>query len=379
MFRALIVYLAAMAFGAAALAAEKNVAPARYTFSWPLGADQLQPRGGNTRGPAVTLDQNVSKAWLALQETSIGTQERDRRAILAMAGTYRATFDFLEVVTFDPQASAQTPYQSWGTEKIYVDIDTGTFISLVHILEMRVVDKDGSISKPFVTKHWRQDWRYEPTEIIEYRGNDRWQRRTLKPQPGTWSQTVYQVDESPRYASIGRWDHGKAFSSWLSGETWRPLPRREWSARNDYQVLLGSNRHTVTATGWLQEENNLKAVLTPAGELDADQPYRAREYGVARYERISSESFAEADRYFERTRPFWNAVRDAWANAFRKHDAITLRGAVDKLGLFMPLFERAEVLATAVDAGPGDVEANIFAQKNAAVIRAALNDMGVPD
>ena len=72
-----------------------------------------------------------------------------------------------------------------------------------------------------------------------------------------WLQTVYQVDESPRYASTGRWQHTPSFSTWLSGDTWRPLPRREWSVRSDYQVLVGSNRHTVVPSGWLQEENNL--------------------------------------------------------------------------------------------------------------------------
>ena len=109
---------------------------------------------------------------------------------------------------------------------------------------------------------------------------------------------MYQVDESPRYASIGRWQHSPSFSSWLSGDTWRPLPRREWSVRDDYQVLVGTNRHTISPTGWLQEENNLKAVLTEAREIDRSRPYVAREYGVARYERIRDADFAAADRYY---------------------------------------------------------------------------------
>ncbi len=65
--------------------------------------------------------------------------ERDRRAILAMAGDYRVTFDFLEVETFPPQTPRDKPYQSWGTEHVYVDSDSGNLISLVHILNMRIV------------------------------------------------------------------------------------------------------------------------------------------------------------------------------------------------------------------------------------------------
>ncbi len=340
----------------------------RYTFSWPLDGSTVQPRGGTTKGAPVTLDAEPSDAWKALQAPGLAAFERDRRAILAMAGTYRVTFDFLEITPFKQLDRPNAPYQSWGTEKVYVDSDDGKSISLVHILEMRVVMKDGSISEPMITKHWRQDWRYEPEFIVEHKGRDRWERRrvTSAEMKNAWSQTVYQVDESPRYASIGRWNHSPSFSTWLSAETWRPLPRREWSVRDDYQVLIGTNRHTVEPTGWVQEENNLKTVLTAERTIDPSNPYVAREYGVARYERIREADFAGADRYFEKTKAFWNQVRDAWSDVFAKQGSATLRGPVDKLGLFAPLFEQAD----AIEAGSG-------AGDNATVIREALKDMGV--
>src|SRR5689334_22018859 len=98
----------------------------RYTFSWQLGqANAPAPRGGTTRGPAVELDTQPAQAWQALQEPRLSPLERDRRAILAMAGDYRVTFDFLEIETFRPQAQRDKPYQSWGTERVYVDSDTG--------------------------------------------------------------------------------------------------------------------------------------------------------------------------------------------------------------------------------------------------------------
>jgi hypothetical protein len=69
------------------------------------------------------------------------------------------------------------------------------------------------------------------------------------------------VDDSPRYAARGRWQHAAGVSTWISDETWRPLPRREFSVRKDYDVLVGTNRHTITPTGWVQEENNVKLAL----------------------------------------------------------------------------------------------------------------------
>jgi hypothetical protein len=367
---------AARADAARADVANSNEAPKpgepstpRYTFSWPLSSDLAStPRGGTTRGPELTLERTESQAWRALQQPNLPAVERDRRAILAMAGAYRVTFDFLEVVPFSADAARDRPYQSWGTERVYVDRDDGKFISLSHILAMRIVNKDGSLSDPIVTKHWRQDWQYEPSEVVEYRGRERWGRRVLrrKDVTGQWSQTVYQVDESPRYASVGKWSHSPSFSTWISGDTWRPLPRREWSVRKDYQVLIGTNRHTVTPTGWVQEENNLKSVLADDRRLASDQPYLAREYGIARYERLQAPDFAAADAYFERTRKFWGEVRDAWAARFRATPQITLRAPVDQAGLFQKLFEHADKLSAGEPDGADD----------ASVIEASLRDMG---
>jgi hypothetical protein len=338
-----------------------------YTFSWPLTSQAPAPRGGTTKGPPVSLDEAPSVEWRALQAPNLSPAERDRRAILAMAGTYRVTFDFLEATTFVPPSKPLGPYQSWGTEKIYVDEASERRISLVHILEMRIVQPDGSISEPMVTKHWRQDWLYEPQHIDEYRGGNRWERRAVSADEarGAWLQTVYQVDESPRYASIGRWRHTANFSTWLSAETWRPLPRREWSVRDDYDVLIGTNRHTIHATGWWQEENNLKAATQGAGALET---YLAREYGVARYERIREADFAAADRYYAATKRFWDEVRDRWQAIFAARGRVELTGPVDKLGLFMPLFEQASAIEEQGEAANA---------RNERVIVKALQAMGV--
>lgn len=330
-------WLLALGALAATLAAAAD-AP-RYTFSWPVGPDAPAPRGGSTRGAPVMLDTEPSAAWRALQEPGLPARERDRRAILAMAGSYRVTFDFLEVANFAGDGSRPRPYQSWGTEKVYVDRDEPGFVSLVHILEMRVAGADGKISEPFVQKHWRQDWRYEPDEVIEYAEGNRWVRRAVgRPERrGAWSQTVYQVDESPRYGALGRWEHNAGFSTWISNDTTRPLPRREWSARQDYQALVGTNRHTVTSRGWLQEENNLKKV---SGE--APLPYAGREYGVARYERLKDADFAAADEYYAATRGYWRIVLEVWGEIWAGRREVVLKANSDQSGAFAGLFELAD-------------------------------------
>jgi len=300
-----------------------------------------------TRGAPVVLDTGPSPEWERLRAPTLSALERDRRAILAMAGPYRVSFDFLEVVRFDPALKPDAPYQSWATEFVFVAEDRGEFIALQHVLVMRMQLDGGKASDPMVVRHWRQEWRYQAGTLLAYEGANTWARRPLSPEQtgGAWVQSVLQVDDSPRYAARGRWEHGESFSSWISDETWRPLPRREFSVRNDYHVLLGTNRHTITPHGWVQEENNLKMAIEGPARERAAMPFLAREYGVARYERIKDYDFGAGEKYFARTEPFWTEVRAAWREIEHRDGRFTLQAQVDQGQLFTSFFEYAEKLA----------------------------------
>jgi hypothetical protein len=342
--------LAVSAALAAALASDQVRADSKestrrqFTFSWPFEpGDRMQPRGGTTKGAPLTLATEPSEAWKKLQEPGIAKLERDRRAILAMAGGYRTSFDFLETVGFTPGYEPARPYQSWGTEYVYVVEDAGTFIQLQHLMVMFVADREGEVQGPFVQKHWRQDWRYEDGDLHVYAGHNRWRRDVRDPASvrGRWTQAVFQVDDSPRYEAVGEWVHEGSYSAWTSETTWRPLPRRESSVREDYQVLAGINRHTITPTGWVQEEENLKLVLDDSGRPAAAVPYLARELGVNRYEHVVGFDFSAGDRYWERSRDFWAAVRDAWGDVYSEKDEFALLDKVDGREMFEPFFEYA--------------------------------------
>ena len=343
----LLDFLVASSIACAQATAKSQGVESQFTFAWPLGDAALKPRGATTRGAPVVLDIAPSAEWRRLQTSAPSALERDRLAILAMAGPYRVTFDFLEVVRYDPALKPDAPYQSWGTEYVFVSEDRSDFIALQHILVMRMQPADGKVSDPVVVRHWRQEWRYEAEQMLVYDGANTW---SLRPVPaerrrGAWVQSVYQVDDSARYSASGRWEHTDSFSTWISEETWRPLPRREFSVRKDYDVLAGTNRHTILPTGWIQEENNLKLALDGPGKPRAKTPFVAREYGVARYERIREHDFAPGKQYFERTERFWNEVRLAWREIVQRDRRYTLKGPVDQGALFRPFFEYADRLA----------------------------------
>ncbi|MCB5189157.1 hypothetical protein LG198_00215 [Methylobacillus arboreus] len=320
----------------------------QYTFSWQFQDESsLRPRGGTTRGAPVDLVTEPSAEWIALQQSGISDFERDRRAILAMAGEYRATFDFVETTGFVSAYTPTRPYRSWGTEKVYVVEDTGKSIVLQHLLVMSFVDKNGKVEGPIVTKHWRQDWQYEASKQLVFRGNNTWQKINIPShqQQGTWKQTVYQVDDSPRYSGVAKWQHFGNYSSWSDEDGWRPLPRREYSVRDDYDVLIGNNRHIINPTGWTHEQQNLKVKLDRTGQIAANQPVLARESGFNRYERIRGHDWSAGDRYFEASKPVWSAVKQEWDRLIATTDTFTLRGSPDKDNLFIPIYQYAQEVA----------------------------------
>lgn len=314
----------------------------------------MQPRGGTSKGVKTVLDPEPHAGWLALQEEGLSKFERDRRAILAMAGPYRVSFDFLEILGFSQGFVPEKPYQSWGTEYVYVVEDKGDFISLQHVMVMYFKQADGSVAGPMVMKHWRQDWQYQKRSQFVYAGNQQWQRKKYRRKrvKGSWSQAVYQVDDSPRYESFGKWQHFGNFSSWKSGLTWRPLPRREGSVRSDYQVLEGTNRHTILPSGWVQEEENLKLVLDENGQADPSTPYVAKELGIARYERIVEHDFSAGDEYWEKSAPFWADVRQVWRELVADNKKLNILKKIDKQYMFMPFFEKAQQVADGAEYNP---------------------------
>jgi hypothetical protein len=247
--------------------------------------------------------------------------------------------------------SPSRPYQSWGTEYVYVADDSKEYISLQHIMVMYIRQEDGSASGPIIMKHWRQDWEYQKRTQFVYAGYDRWnkQKQRHKTIEGTWSQAVFQVDDSPRYESFGKWQHSANVSTWISAKTSRPLPRRESSVRDDYQILEGTNRHSILANGWVQEEENMKLVLDGSN----GPVYLAKELGIARYERIVDHDFSGGDEYWNKSKHYWADVRDVWKTLIDEQDVLTIHKKTSQQYMFMPFFNQAQAI---VDGEPYDSE-----------------------
>ena len=234
---------------------------------------------------------------------------RDRQSILAMAGDYRVRFDMRETVPFQADYKPLEPKLSGGHEVVRVIEDRGDVISLQHLLVVK--GEDGA---PAVVKHWRQDWTWEPREVVVYDSSGRWR---VAPVPagereGAWSQTVWQTDDSPRYGGVGRWTYDHGVARWQSGKTLRPLARRDAIRHPVYTWYVGVNRHALTPKGWVHEQDNAKV-----GLRDGQPVTYVHEVVTNTYDRFDDFDVAAADDYWAKTRDYWAQVRAAWDRELR--------------------------------------------------------------
>lgn len=278
----------------------------------------------------------VAPATLAAETAHPADFERDRQSILAMAGDFKVTFDFIETVSFDEDYVVMPPKISGAEEVVRVIEDRGDFISLQHIL---VATHGG---QTFPIKHWRQDWQYEPERILSFIGGNAWEWRDIPPaeRKGKWSQTVYQVDDAPRYSAVAAWTYELGAPAWAPPHEWRPLPRRDMTTRNDYHTINAVNRHVITPLGWVHEQDNDKVILS-----SGEPVLLAREVGVNTYERDSDFPVQVALDYWAGTEGFWAEIRDEWDKIGKENDrfGLTLQGETE--ALYGPLLELAGEVA----------------------------------
>ena len=155
---------------------------------------------------------------------------------------------------------------------------------------------------------------------------------------GTWTQCVYEVSDAPRYCGTGFWNHRYGVSTWTSDRSWRPLPRREYTKRNDYNAINAENRHTVTANGWTHEQDNTKTVR----EGQRTVATLAREVGFNDYRRINGYDFTPAYTYWAGASGYWARVRAAWDRRLPMGATLTLATDVDGMPIIEATFSQAE-------------------------------------
>lgn len=253
-----------------------------------------------------------------------------------MAGTFDVDFAFEETRAVAAGYELHEAYHSEANEVVLVLMATPTEVSLQHVL--LIAREEGP---PVALKHWRQDWVFEDTELLEFKGDRVWEHRSVPPEQArcTWSQAVYQVDDGPRYESFGTFEYREDGTGvWTSAETWRPLPRREYTKRDDYDVLIAINRHVIGADGWRHEQQNVKWVLEGSVAL-------VEETGLNTYRRAELSDASVATEYMNATDDFWTDVREEWSLLLDSGRVVRVRDRVGGTRLHLRLFPKAEAMS----------------------------------
>ncbi len=262
----------------------------------------------------------------------------DKQSIKAMTGCYLIKFQNAETFAFDKDYEFYPRYASGGLEWIFVDEESENEIELQHLLV--IPEMPGG-----VLKHWRQTWHFENQSLYSFQGNNSW-NHSLEDQTkvkGEWTQKVYQVDDSPRYECSAPWIHTSSANYWecLSDA---PLPRREFSVRNDYNILRRTNRHELTSFGHVHDQDNVKV-----DRHNGSEKAIVMEKGYYTYTKQPDEACAAAPAWWKGRRRFWKDAQAVWDKLFEQQENLSFKAKVNDSLLWQKLFALDEKFSASRD------------------------------
>ena len=256
-------------------------------------------------------------------------KKKDIEAIKEMCGCFEIDFNFAETFQYsnDSNYKKSNNYNSKALEYAKLIKDEKGHISIQHLLVM------GS----YVIKHWRQDWIYENEDLLKYDADNTWKKisKTKKEVKGQWTQKVFQVDDSPRYEGTSSWVHIDGKSFW-ENTSYAPLPRREYTKRNDYNIMIRGNRHEIVSYGWIHDQDNKKVIR----DNKQNKEYEiAAEKGFNKYVKVDDSKCIEAAEWWNENSKKWAFVREKWNSIYSKNKTLSLEKSIDKKPLYSYLFD----------------------------------------
>ena len=257
-------------------------------------------------------------------------KKKDIDAIKSMCGCFEIEFNFAETFVLSNNEDYQKSkiYKAKALEWGQLVEDSKDKISIQHLLIV------GSKQFPTVIKHWRQDWIYQNVDLYRFFKENTWNYVELDKSAAkkAWTQKVYQVDDSPRYEGSARWVHNNDKSYW-ENFTYAPLPRREYTKRSDYNVMLRGNRHEIISGGWIHDQDNKKIIRSNS----EDEPI-AYEKGFSTYTKVDDERCIAAVKWWDKNKLKWKSIRSHWDEIYALKSTLELNETVDGKRLYTLLF-----------------------------------------
>ena len=238
-------------------------------------------------------------------------KKEDIAAIKGQCGCFDVKFSYAETFAPDKDYKYHDRYRTGGREFVIADEESKDKMVLMHLL---------IIGDTMVIKHWREDWIYQNTDLLSYQKGTDWKPLILPKDQvkGQWTQSVFEVNDMPRYEGTASWTHKDGQHIWAN-ITDAPLPRREYTKRSDYQVLKRNNRIHVTETGYLHEQDNDKIIRDASGDK-----LLAQEKGINDYRKIDDSKCELAKTWWAKNRGYWLDVRTVWGQILAQNKGLSI-------------------------------------------------------
>jgi hypothetical protein len=247
---------------------------------------------------------------------ALAQKEIDRKNIEKFCGCFDVEFKYAETFSPNENYTFREREEMFGQEAGIVIERSDKKISIQHVLVM---------GDSFFIKHWREDWVYEQPYLWQYTGGRKWVKVSLKPEEykNKWMQTIWEVDDAPRYQGISNWVNTDGKTFWQNTAN-APLPRREYKTRSDYNILKRTNRLIVSDNGWTHEQDNEKIVASASGNK-----LIAQEKGYNIYTKIDDKECANALTWWKSQEAFWSKVRAEWNSYMSNTSRFQLQKTID--------------------------------------------------
>lgn len=265
---------------------------------------------------------------LFLSVSTFAQKTEDEKAIKAMCGCYEIKFSFAETFQYPKDTAnykASKVKHETALEWAELIEDEPGKKSIQHLL---------IVGNGAVVKHWRQDWLFENTKFYDYNGFENWKfiQKNRNAVKGQWTQSVFEVDDKPRYSGSSTWIHVDGKTFWENTSN-APLPRREYTQRSDYNITKRTNVHQIVKNGWLHDQDNDKIIKDEKG----NEYLLAQEKGHNTYTKVDDSKCDAAQKWWAANKEFWKKVRIKWDIEFAKNKDIKLHALLDGKPLYVHL------------------------------------------
>ena len=259
----------------------------------------------------------IGMVALLTAATGINAQQDGKKIIDKLCGCFEVSFKYAETFAPDPDYKFHNREEIGGTAELALPIEVSDKkIVIQHLLV---------VGQNTIVKHWREEWTYENPVIWKYKGDRTWIKETVPAEQvkGKWTQTVWEVADEPRYQGFSQFVNLDGKIVWQN-TTDAPLPRREYSVRNDYNILKRTNRLNITDSGYLHEQDNQKIIRS-----NGSDKLLVEEKGQNIYKKLPEKECAAATAYWEKNAGYWGKVRKIWADYIATHNTISLKDKID--------------------------------------------------